>query len=198
MNILLKRFALKPLYTVGHIYIDGKYITDSLEPPSRHLTSEMKVSAIQRAKLPDGTAIPTGTYRILITRSPRFGKWLPLLLDVPGFSGVRIHAGNTKADTTACILPGKNRYPGRVISSTLALHDIINRMTAALSRGEKIFITITESQPKKEDAQQKEKEPQPKKDIPQPKEQQPQPKEEAPQPNEQASQPKQQELQSKK
>ena len=153
MDIQLKRFALKPTYTVGHIYIDGKYVTDSLEPPSRYFTSVMNVSAIQRKKFPDGTAIPTGTYRILITKSPRFGKWLPLLLVVPGFSGIRIHAGNSRADTAGCILPGTNCYPGHVLSSSVALRDIMSRMTAALARDEKISITITEPQPKKQDSQ---------------------------------------------
>ena len=153
MDIQLKRFALKPTYTVGHIYIDGKYITDSLEPPTRYLTSEMNVSAIQRKKFPDGTAIPTGTYRILITKSFRFRRWLPEIIAVPGFTGIRIHAGNSRADTTGCILPGTNCYPGRVLSSSVALHDIMSRMTAALARDEKIFITITEPQPKKQDSQ---------------------------------------------
>ena len=109
MDIQLKRFALKPTYTVGHIYIDGKYVTDSLEPPSRYFTSVMNVSAIQRKKLPDGTAIPTGTYRILITKSPRFGKWLPLLLVVPGFSGIRIHAGNRRLHSPRYQLLSRSR-----------------------------------------------------------------------------------------
>lgn len=149
MKIQLRRFALKQHYTIGHLYIDGQYVCDTLEPPSLHFTSKMKVCAIQRSKLKEGTAIPTGTYRVIITKSFRFRRWLPEIIAVPGFTGIRIHPGNTPADTLGCILPGRNTIAGHVTDSNSCLSAIILRMTAALGRGETIDITIAEPTIKK-------------------------------------------------
>ena len=76
-----------------------------------------------------------------LSHSP--SRWLPLLLDVPGFSGIRIHAGNYPADTQGCILPGYNRKRGMVVNSRAALQNVILEMTAALDRGEEVWITVS-------------------------------------------------------
>jgi hypothetical protein len=73
--------------------------------------------------------------------SPRFKRLLPLLVDVPGFEGVRIHAGNTAADTEGCILPGENKVKGGVINSRKYEEEIVRRMEA-LPEGEETYITI--------------------------------------------------------
>lgn len=95
MLIEVKRFEFKDTYTVGKMYIDGVYECYTLEDVVR-----------KGAKVNGQTAIPTGTYNIIINHSNRFNRDLPLLEKVPNFTGVRIHAGNTSAHTEGCILVG--------------------------------------------------------------------------------------------
>ncbi len=98
---------------------------------------------------PDGvkvdgkTAIPTGRYEIAITWSQRFQRLLPLLINVPGFEGIRIHPGNTEFDTEGCLLPGKTRdvVAGTVGLSVAAFTQLFDKLTAAL-KTQKVFITI--------------------------------------------------------
>ena len=79
---------------------------------------------------------------VLITKSPRFKKWLPYVQGVPGFEGIRIHAGNKPEDTQGCILVGENRVKGMVVNSRIWLHRLMNRIQAAENQGEGIWITI--------------------------------------------------------
>lgn len=110
MKLELNRIAKKPLYTIGWFFIDGKYFCDTLEDRCRDLNKKEKVL--------NETAIPAGTYEVIVNVSAKFKRKLPLLLDVPYFSGIRIHRGNTDKDTSGCILVGENKQPGRVINST--------------------------------------------------------------------------------
>ncbi len=88
------------------------------------------------------TAIPAGRYQIVMTYSPRFKRQLPLLLDVPGFEGIRIHAGNTARDTEGCLLPGMARTKTGVANSRLAFSRIAARIQRAIAKGEEVWITI--------------------------------------------------------
>ena len=94
MKLLLKRIALKRTYTIGRLYIDGKYFCDTLEPQVRDLNHNGFFDNGEK-KVAGKTAIPYGTYKVTLTLSPRFGRILPLLHDVKEFVGVRIHSGNT-------------------------------------------------------------------------------------------------------
>ena len=108
MNITIKRIALAATYTIGNLYIDGQYFCDTLED---------KVRPFGEPKVYGKTAIPYGTYEVKWTYSPRFKRYMPLIDSVPGFSGIRIHAGNTEADTEGCILVGYNKQVGKVLNS---------------------------------------------------------------------------------
>ena len=88
------------------------------------------------------TAIPEGSYLVVITKSPRFRRWLPLLVGVPGFTGIRIHSGNMAADTRGCILVGENTIVGRLTSSRATLTKLITSIMAASDQGEAVWITI--------------------------------------------------------
>ena len=106
MLIEVKRTHKENEYTLGQLYIDGVYFCDTLEDTDRGLNSAMELAELQVKKVAGKTAIPTGEYLLAITMSNRFKKLLPLLWKVPAFEGVRIHAGNTSADTEGCILVG--------------------------------------------------------------------------------------------
>ena len=134
MNIELNRITRKLSYTIGRLFVDGKYFCDTLEDRCRDLDKEKKVM--------NETAIPEGTYEVIVNVSARFKRKLPLLLDVPHFSGIRIHRGNTDKDTSGCILVGENKQPGRVINSTLYELRLTELVEKAMLTGEKITIRV--------------------------------------------------------
>lgn len=88
------------------------------------------------------TAIPEGSYPVVITKSTRFRRWFPLLVGVPVFTGIRIHSGNMAADTRGCILVGENTIVGRLTSSRATLTKLITSIMAASDQGEAVWITI--------------------------------------------------------
>lgn len=140
LNLTLKRIAKRPTYTIGRLYVDGKYFCDTLEDTDRGL-QQSSPESVNKAKKKKGlTAIPTGKYRITLdVQSQRFSQvafykfcngYLPRLLNVPAFDGVLIHVGNTAKDTEGCILVGENKAVGKVLNSRdtfLRLYDILNK-----------------------------------------------------------------------
>lgn len=141
MNITLNRIAKKPKYTIGKLYIDGEYFCDTIEDTDRGLTQTMTDAQVKSKKVYGQTAIPTGTYRVIINYSNKFKRQMPLLLNVPGFLGIRIHSGNTEKDTEGCLIVGKNKVVGKVIESK----DTYNKLFSILCEADKkeaIKITI--------------------------------------------------------
>ena len=112
MKLTLNRIALRQTYTIGKLYIDGKYFCDTLEDTVRDTNKNGKFDNGEK-KIKGKTAIPYGTYEIKWTYSPRFKKYTPQLMNVPSFEGIRIHAGNTNASTSGCLLLGENKKVGR-------------------------------------------------------------------------------------
>ena len=100
---------------------------------------------VRPTKIHGQTAIPAGTYKVVVNFSPRFHKALPLLLDVPGFSGIRIHPGNKSADTEGCILPGLTRSTDWVGQSAAAFSVLFARIRSAIAAGEAVTITIEDA-----------------------------------------------------
>ena len=141
MKLILRRIALKEEYTIGKLYIDGEYFCDVLEPPTRDLNKN-GIFDNGETKVKNNTAIPFGTYNVIINRSPRFKRDLPRLLNVPNFDGVLIHRGNTKNDTSGCILVGENKVKGKVVNSTPYEIELVKRCKAALSNNEQITIEV--------------------------------------------------------
>lgn len=125
--------------THGSLSIDGEFQCFTLEDVIREIPEE----AVQRWKVDGETAIPSGTYRVIVTKSVRFRKLLPLLVNVPGFDGVRIHPGNVAADTEGCILVGAQRTDSGVLDSRIAFQALFAKIRGAIARRESVQIRIT-------------------------------------------------------
>ena len=143
MELRLERKYRNNNYCIDKLYINGKYFSDVLEDPDRGLTDTMSLEEIKKIKIKGNTCIPYGTYNITITYSPRFKKNLPLLNNVKGFDGIRIHSGNKPQDTEGCLLPGFNKVKGQVIDSRVTTDKLIAQIQQTLNKGEKVTITIT-------------------------------------------------------
>jgi len=114
------------------MYIDDDFQCFTLEDTERE----------GKPKIPGKTAIPRGTYKITIDMSTRFKRPMPHILDVPGFDGIRIHAGNTDKDTEGCILVGRRKRDGWIEESRLAFNDLFDRISVAVHNGESINIEV--------------------------------------------------------
>lgn len=117
--------------TLGRLFVDGQFECWVLEDQIR-----------DGRKVPGQTAIPAGTYNVIISYSERFQRRLPLLLNVPGFEGIRIHCGNTKADTAGCLLVGQSKEMTSLQHSQLALEALQPKIAGSLARGEYVRIAI--------------------------------------------------------
>ena len=147
MELILTRIAKRKSYTIGRLairkevndeYLAGtadEYFCDTLEPTWRDYAHGGR-------KIKGRSAIPEGRYAVVISWSPKMKAWLPILLGVPNFEGIRIHAGNTAEDTAGCILVGKNKLVGQVVDSRIWLHRLKQKIVEAKGRGEAVWITI--------------------------------------------------------
>jgi hypothetical protein len=134
MKLKLVRDTRTPTATFGKLYVDGRYYCETLE--------DADVLAAGGDKIPGKTAIPAGTYGVVIDWSTRYRKLMPHVLDVPGFSGVRIHAGNTVDDTDGCILVGFDRRADGIGRSRTAADGLMFRLQAEEDRGEVVILAI--------------------------------------------------------
>lgn len=146
MELLLKRIARKETYTIGKMYVNGKYICDTIEDCDRLHFGKPKIKG--------ETAIPSGRYEVVQNVfSNRFGNktfykslcngYLPRLLNVPQFEGVLIHCGNSASDSSGCIICGLNKVVGKVVDSQKTFTKLMNEyLLPAKRKGEKVYITI--------------------------------------------------------
>ena len=161
MKIELKRIYTCATYTIGHIYVDGEYVCDSIEDCDRGLDQSMTLEQIRKIKVYRMTAIPTGTYKVTMNvQSPKFAQYeyykkycngyLPRLLNVKGFDGILIHKGVSANSSAGCIIVGYNTIKGKVTSSQAAWEKLMKKyLTPAKMLGKEITITITSNYKKK-------------------------------------------------
>ena len=133
MNLRVIREPSTVAATMGILLIDGVFTCWTLE------------DVVRPVKIPGETAIPAGRYAVRLSLSQRFQKLLPEVLAVPGFTGIRIHAGNTQADTHGCVLVGRVRAVDRVEESKLALMHVMEQLRRATTAGDPITITIEDT-----------------------------------------------------
>ncbi|MBR5657099.1 MAG: hypothetical protein IKW98_10560 [Prevotella sp.] len=158
MELFLKRIAKCMNYTIGRLEVREQvddeflagtktsYLCDTLEPPVLEMKSSVSMEAVLRSPKKCESlkpfAIPEGRYAVVISYSPKFKQWLPILLGVPMFKGIRIHAGNTVQDTAGCILVGKNKAKGKVFESRLWLNRLKEKIVEAKEKGEAVWLSI--------------------------------------------------------
>lgn len=130
MNIIVTRDVKTPTMTLGKL-VAGNLVLFTVE------------DAIREVKIPGVTAIPAGKYKVIISFSQRFQKFLPLLLDVPGFQGIRIHAGNVPEDSSGCILVGTARTKEGVSNSRYAMSLLMDNIKTAMKAGKNVWIEIS-------------------------------------------------------
>jgi hypothetical protein len=138
MEIVLERVQLDPDVTIGSLSVDGDFSAWVCEDTVREVPGQ----SVYQWKVKGKTAIPYGTYDVKVTFSNRFKRDLPLLLNVPGFDGVRIHPGNTAEDTEGCLLPGLDRMGKSVGRSRAAFDPLFTQIKEALAKGERVTIEI--------------------------------------------------------
>lgn len=144
MNLKLIRKYFTDKSTIGELYIDNQFFCHILEDVDRALDSKMSIKRIGWLKQYANTAIPYGTYEIVISYSNRFKKYLPLLINVPGYDGIRIHPGNYHTDTEGCLLPGvyNPKTPDFVGTSKITFEKLF-KVLSSVEKQEKILIEIT-------------------------------------------------------
>lgn len=152
LKLRLERRWKRDSYTIGALFVNDVRFSETVEDCDRGLDSSMSIEEIKSKKIYAETAIPAGTYKIILTRSPKFmnKSWaipynglVPELVNVKGFSGVRIHPANYATELEGCIAPGFNKVKGGVVNSVLTYTDLMkNYIYPAWERGEEIKLTI--------------------------------------------------------
>lgn len=135
MNISVVREDDSP-HNFGQMWIESIYFGETLEDKDRYLESGGE-------KVHGETAIPRGRYKVTLSLSQRFGRVMPEVHEVPGFAGVRIHGGNTEANTEGCILLGSVRTKEGIANCKGINDRLIERLHGAEERNEDVWLEIT-------------------------------------------------------
>jgi hypothetical protein len=143
MELQLKRETFTEQSTIGTLSIEGKFECFVLEDRDRGLSDTMPLEKIAGTKVYGKTCIPYGRYEVDWTMSARFKVMMPILLNVKGYSGIRIHKGNTEVDSLGCLLCGTRKKSNMITESTLATRNLYAKIESAKKQGQRIYITIT-------------------------------------------------------
>lgn len=154
MQLTVKRKYRGSEYTIGHLYVDGKYFCDTIEDIDRGLNKRMPITQIKSIKVKGQTCIPYGDYTVSMNIvSPKYSNYakypyasfvqgkMPRVLDVPGFDGILIHPGSNAGDTNGCLLVGENKVRGKLINSQATWKRLCIILLGAVKKGEKITIS---------------------------------------------------------
>ena len=145
MELILIRKYFKEDYTIGVLILEEHKLCDTLEDKVRDLQDinhDGDFDDPGEGKIYGKTAIPYGRYRIIFNYSPKYKRVMPLLLNVPGYSGIRIHSGNIPEHTAGCLLLGENKEKGKVLNSRYHVTVVTALMQKAIKEGEQVWITI--------------------------------------------------------
>ena len=149
MELRLDRIFRTNEYTIGELYVDGAYISDTLEDPVRPLpevcpNTPKGIACKCKEKVYGDTAVPAGTYEVKISYSNRFKRIMYEIFIVLHFLGIRIHIVNKTADTEGCILVGTwdGMKEDWISNSTVAYNKLIPLLQKAMDNKEQITITI--------------------------------------------------------
>lgn len=137
MELKLNRIFLGSSATIGELWVNDTHLCDTLEDRVRP----------EGEKIYGKTAIPEGIYEMVLSYSPRFKKILPEILNVPNFTGIRIHCGNSSADSSGCILVGTwdGEKEDWISDSKIAFNELMSLLQKAADNKEKVAITINNS-----------------------------------------------------
>jgi hypothetical protein len=138
MELLLQRGKSNDECTIGELFVEGQHQCWTLEDVVR----ERPGIPVSEWKIPKQTAIPSGTYQVKLTYSPKYQRVMPLIDGVEGFTGIRIHSGNVDKDTEGCILVGRQKQEKSISESRLAFQALFQKLEQAVRSGEKIHISI--------------------------------------------------------
>lgn len=138
MELELIRDLKNDKYTLGKLSIDGVHFCYTVEDKVRDINNDGDLDDAGETKVYGETAIPSGKYKVVLSMSNRFKKMLPEVLNVKGFTGIRIHNGNGAIDSHGCIIVGTTREPNGVGLSRQCL----TRLMAKLEGQKDIDITI--------------------------------------------------------
>ena len=142
MELIVKRKVFSEKSTIGELHINGSYFCFTLEDKDRDLYKTQPITEIAQKKLFGVTAIPYGKYDLALTYSNRFQQYMPQVLNVPAFDGIRIHSGNTDVDSLGCILCGMRIGNDAIFDSKIAVNGLM-KMLKSVEKKEKITIEIT-------------------------------------------------------
>jgi len=128
MKIKVVRETKNDICTIGSLFINGEFFCYTLEDKDRGLKQTDSLLFINAKKIFGLTAIPSGTYKLIVNQSPKFKRMLPRILDIKGFDGVLIHRGNTADHSLGCLLVGYKKGENSIFESTKAESDLVNRL----------------------------------------------------------------------
>lgn len=141
MKLILKRTDFTDKSTIGELSVNGKFFCYTIEDKDRNLKSDMDIKDIVRLKQYGITAIPYGLYKVELTMSNRFKRMLPILFNVKGYEGIRLHRGNTAEDSLGCPILGMQKGVNAVYQSRIAEEALVKLMDA-LPMDEEITLEI--------------------------------------------------------